>query len=81
MKIHRWRSTVVDALREHIGPLAPVLVDDVIAETPFAPHTREMDDITQFLKNLREELPSCIDASKFILDLNRSLILNSSHQR
>ena len=80
MKIHRWRNAVIDALREHIGPLAPVLVDDVIADTHFAPNTREMDDITRFLKNLREELPSCIDASKFILDINRTLILNTTHR-
>ena len=80
MKNHGWRNAIIEALREHIGPLAPVLVDDVIADTEFAPDAREMDDITQFLHNLRDELPSCIDASKFILDINRTLILNTSHR-
>jgi len=78
MHSQQWQQVVVDALREHIGPLAPVLVEQVVEEADLDPRAGEVERIAQFLKSLRPELPSCIDRSGFILDINKTLLLNRS---
>lgn len=75
MHSKNWQERVVAALREDIGPLAPVLVGQVIANGRIDPNSDRIENITEFLKLLREELPSCINASSFILEMNRRLVL------
>jgi len=80
MKIQDWRGFVVEELRDHIGPLAPVLVDQVIREADINPHTPTAEEIAFFLKRLRPELPSCIDRSGFVLGINKSLLLSQASE-
>jgi len=78
MNIQDWRGFVVEELRDHIGPLAPVLVDQVIEDADLNPHSGNSEQVALFLKHLRPELPSCIDRSGFVLGLNKALLLNQA---
>jgi hypothetical protein len=74
MALPGWRQTTVKLLAEKIGPIADIIVSDVLAELGVTERDMTASHYLQFLRLLHAKLPTAIDRRALCQDLQVAVL-------
>lgn len=79
MSIRGWRAVTVQALSEKIGPVADLLVEDVLAKQGVGEEGMNATTYLRFLELLYQELPHDVDRKALCIALRHQVLSLYGH--